>query len=64
MAEHDGAEGLLQRLVRRAQTDTGRSQLVFDPEGDRGVALEAADRLHDHPVEAARPAVRVGDSMS
>jgi hypothetical protein len=38
VAQHDGAEGLLLGLVGRAQTDTGRSQLIFHAEGDRGIA--------------------------
>jgi hypothetical protein len=63
MPEHDGPEGLLLGLVGRAQADSGRSQLVFDPEGDRGVARQARNGLYDHPVEARRPPRRVGEQL-
>jgi hypothetical protein len=63
VAEHDGAEGFLQRFVGRAESHASASQLVFHPEGDGGVAADAADRLDDHPVDAARPAARVGEEV-
>jgi hypothetical protein len=54
VAQHDRAEGLLERLVGAVQPQADAAQVVFEGERGQGVARGAVDGLAHHAIERAR----------